>query len=530
MYNLILPPKYGGIFILPMIVYGTDSSVLANASGGLPIIAPPAEMPAVPVTNISPPPFPCPLSWPSVTAENSQQGTAAWVISSSETTTNDGNPAAYLTKVSARCGDTVDLRVSSGKPVSVVAYRMGYYNKLGAREIWRQDNVPTVVQPAATIGGTVNGHNAYMVSADNWSKTLTLQIDQNWVPGTYLIRVSDGTKATYAPLTVRDDTGTQHALLLQQATTTWAAYNEWGGRSFYTATNPSWRLSFNRPYREAQGSGQFLQLEQGMVFWLESQGIDVTYWTDQDLDEFGGQIPARARNLMIPSHDEYYSLGMRASLSQAIDSGINVASMGANTAYREIAFTSAARRYWEADRSVDYEATWRFRGDAYASQPLLGAEYICPLPGSTLVTGNTWLFNGVTPGTSIPGFIAGEIDRLDPGLYQHPGIQTLFAGSGDCRGTRGIEPVTITAFTAPSGAHVFNASLFTFSCYLNQRCPVGYTVTAPSNASQQVVHTMTKNVLDWIDPSLQLLTETTVAPDASAKAPPLTIQVDPGTG
>jgi hypothetical protein len=62
-----------------------------------------------------------------------------------------------------------------------------------------------------------------MVSAKNWSTTLTVTIDDKWVPGTYLFKITDGTYSTYAPLTVRDDTGTKHDILIQQATTTWAA-------------------------------------------------------------------------------------------------------------------------------------------------------------------------------------------------------------------------------------------------------------------------------------------------------------------
>ena len=46
-----------------------------------------------------------------------------------------------------------------------------------------------------------------MVSAANWTTTLTIPVTRDWVPGVYLIRIDDGTYATYAPLTVRDDSG-----------------------------------------------------------------------------------------------------------------------------------------------------------------------------------------------------------------------------------------------------------------------------------------------------------------------------------
>ena len=60
-------------------------------------------------------------------------------------------------------------------------------------------------------------------------------MDGSYTPGTYLAKITDKAgKYTYVPFTVRDDTGSKHSLLLQQASTTWQAYNKYGGRSFYT--------------------------------------------------------------------------------------------------------------------------------------------------------------------------------------------------------------------------------------------------------------------------------------------------------
>jgi hypothetical protein len=474
-----------------------STGVLMSGSGTLALIAPPAPMPAVANTAFAPIPAGCPSGWPTTVAENAKLGTGQWAIPS----TMNGVLSAYLAEVSATCGDTVDLRVTSGNPVSIVAYRMGYYQGLGAREIWRQEDVATVVQPAPTTGGTANGHPLRMTSAANWSKTLSIPVTKDWVPGTYLIKVSDGAHATYAPLTVRDDTGRKHDLLIQQANTTWQAYNSWGGVSFYSGVDVgSGRLTFDRPYAEGQGSGQFLPLEQGLVFWAESKGLDVTYWTDNDLDEFGGQLPARAGTIYLPGHDEYYSLPMRAALSQAITRGVNVANLGANAAFRRITFTDSSRRAWDIDRyTAGFDSTtWRYLGDGYASQPLLGAEYICADLGHTLTTGSSWMFSGITAGTAVPGFLAGEIDYVWPGLYNHPGMSVVASGTGICRTNGRAAPVHATAFTAPSGARVFNGSSFAYGCFLVRRCPANWNIPTPSVASQQAVAIMLSNVTEWV--------------------------------
>ncbi|GAA1602754.1 hypothetical protein GCM10009789_65930 [Kribbella sancticallisti] len=509
-YGVVLS-KYGGVFALGVSARTSTGIVLTTGAGNLSLIAPPAAMPAVAVAGFAAVPPGCPTVWPSTTTENAKTGSGAWVIPASM----NGKLAGYLSKVSATCGDTLDLKVTSGNPVSVVAYRMGYYQGLGGREVWRAEDVPTVVQPAPTTGGTANGKDLRMTTAAHWTKTLSIDIDADWIPGTYLLKISDGTFASYAPLTVRDDTGTKHDLMIQQATATWEAYNSYGGVGFYSGlTTGSGRVTSERPYNEGQGSGQFLTLEQGLVFWAESKGLDVTYWTNHDLDMLGGQLPARAGTIFLPAHDEYFSMGMRASLSQAMNRGVNVANLGANTAYRLIKFTDETRRAWDIDRYTDgyTSTTWRYLGDAYASQPLLGGEYICPVTASTLTTGTSWMFDGITPGTTLPGFVAGEIDFVWPSLYKHPGMSVIASATSACRSNGKAAPMQTTTFTMPSGARILNGSTFAYGCFLVGRCPSNWTVPAPPASSQQAAGTIVANITEWVSRGqIQVPSDTTAA-------------------
>jgi len=512
---------YGGNLTLQMSARTGTGGILMSGRGTIALIAPPATMPAVSMTS----PFPnvapgCPSTWPTTAQENAKPGSSAWVI---PTSTLSDDFKAYLSEVSAACGDTVAIKVDSGRPVSIVAYRMGYYAGLGAREVWRRDNVPTVQQPAPIVGGTdAQGNNLNMVSAKNWSTTLRIAIDDTFVPGTYLFSISDGTYATYAPLTVRDDGGTKHDVLIQQGTTTWAAYNTWGGYSFYRPRDTgSARLSFDRPY-DGDGSGQYLQLEHGLAYWAESKNLDVTYWTDNDLDQFGAQVPLRAKNLFLPGHDEYYTPTMRAALSQAIDRGTNIANLGANTVYRRMWFTDDSRREWDIDRFTDgyYSTLWRNLGDAYASQPLLGAEYRCALPGDPMTTGSSWLYEGITPGTTIPGFIAGEVDRVDPNLYRHPSLAVVGSGVGTCRGTTITTPMHITTYTAASGARVFNGSSFAYGCFAGGSCASSWTVPNPPIASQRAVGLMLANITKWVSKGTVVVSSTMEAAATPMKVKP----------
>jgi hypothetical protein len=207
---------------------------------------------------------------------------------------------------------------------------------------------------------------------------------------------------------------------------------------------------------------------------------------------------------------------------------VNVASLGANAAFRRITFTDSTRRAWDIDRyTAGLDSTiWRYLGDGYASQPLLGAEYICADLGSQLTTGSSWLFGGIPSGTVVPGFLAGEIDYVWPGLYKHPTLSVVAGGTGTCRTNGRAVPVHATAFTAPSGARVFNGSTFAYGCFLVRRCPSNWDIPAPPVTSQQVVATMLANITTWVGRGTIQLPANTAAATLRVGVPKEAIAID----
>jgi hypothetical protein len=107
------------------------------------------------------------------------------------------------------------------------------------------------------------------------------------------------------------------------------------------------------------------------------------------------------------------------------------------------------------------------------------------------------VFQGVPAGTAVPGFLAGEIDNVWPGLYKQPGLSIVASGTGTCRTNGKAVPMHATRFTAASGARVFNGSTFAYGCFLVRRCPSNWTVPTPSAASQGTVATMVANITEW---------------------------------
>jgi hypothetical protein len=455
---------------------------------------------------------PCAASWGTdyITEENAKPGTPGWQIEPSSF--DPAKLSAYSGKDSYTCGEIVYLRVhcTSSPWITAEVFRMGYYGGIGARLVWATEgNSLGGAQPAPVIvQGRVASQPQQMVDAGTWFLSVGIRVDGSFTPGTYLVKISDKTgMATYVPFTVRDDTGTRHALLLVQATTTWQAYNKFGGRSFYT-TPGSASLTFNRPYIEGQGSGQYLSLEYGLVYWLEKNNYDVGYWTDMDLHFRPTEVASRADTLILPAHDEYYSPAMRDGVVGAIAEGINLVSFGANQIFRQIRPNSTGSQFevYERWSAWPYSTTWRHRGRDLHEQAILGAEYGCPSNGS-VTTDSNWLWSGVTPGTTLEGFVNGENDWVHP-ISESPipdGTEILHTAPLDfCKISSEPRRMDIVARTdADSGARVFGGSTFAYSPFLIGSAPDNWRWGNPqqplviSDEDAAVVGQVVANVLSW---------------------------------
>jgi hypothetical protein len=444
-----------------------------------------------------------------ISAENAKTGTPGWQIQPASF-----NPAflsAYSGKDSYACGELVYLRVDAASSpfIGAEVYRMGYYGGIGARKIWSTEGSALGgKQPAPVIvQGSVSSQPQNMVDASSWSLNLGIRVDGNYTPGTYLVKITDRVgHYTYVPFTVRDDTGTKHSMLLQQASTTWQAYNKYGGRSFYTVPGSA-RLTFNRPYLEGQGSGQYLSLEYGLVYWLEKNNYDVTYWTDMDLHARPAEVNARTSALVLPAHDEYYSPQMRAGVIDTINDGVNLVSFGANQMYRQIRPNTAGSQFEVYERWTDWPAstTWRYRGRSYHEQAILGAEYGCRSNG-TVTTDTNWVWSGVAPGTRLEGFVNGESDWMHPSSQAPIPAGTTILNTSPldfCAISSEPRRMDIVARTDASGARVFGGSTFAYSCFLIASCPTNWNVGSPqqplvvSNDDSVAVGKVVANVLSW---------------------------------
>jgi hypothetical protein len=147
--------------------------------------------------------------------------------------------------------------------------------------------------------------------------------------------------------------GKNTKILLQLASNTYNAYNNWGGFSLYAynglAKNQGSRVSFDRP-----GGSQFGTWELPFVQWAERNGYELDYAVNSDL-EFRPELLAHYRLVLSVGHDEYWSGPMRDHLEKFIADGGNVAFFSGNSVCWQVRSEDNGRALtcWKQNFSLD---------------------------------------------------------------------------------------------------------------------------------------------------------------------------------
>ena len=427
-----------------------------------------------------------------IQTENAQAGTANWRLQDAPYPTSAQSYAGLVTSIdgytveqSVAPGGTVQLHVAVATPdlrYRIRVYRLGWYGGTGAR---RKACLPSpdcfedragVVQPATPpVMDPVTGE----VRAD-WPVTDTIAVGSDWVSGYYvaMLELTTGPAAgtaRWVPFVVTAP-GSRSAAMVQVPSTTWLAYNGWGGKSTYDNKSANGihanKVSFARPYWAAEY--HLFDYEYPLVRYLERQGFDLSYATDVDVH----RAPSQLRNhklIVVAGHDEYWSKEMRDGFDAARDAGVNLANMGANNGYWQVRFENDEQTMVSYKTTADpfpdaNRKTLRFR-DLPSARPecrLWGVQYELSdafdgvKRDYTVVDGtNPWFTGtGLTSGSVVPGVVGYEWDLLTPGC-QTPPLTQLFHWS-DQNGL-GKPDADAVMYTAPSGARVFSSGSIQFS-------------------------------------------------------------------
>ncbi len=429
-----------------------------------------------------------------IVAENALPGERDWQLTRVRLDKTGGfrSPLieGYCSRQSVSAGETIEFKVSTNPPVDfqLEIFRLGYYGGAGARKLTTIGPLRGTTQPDPEIG-------PQRLRECRWTTSTSLTIPDDWRSGVYLGRLStltddDGTGYTqsYVVFVVRDKRPCD--VLFQVSDNTWQAYNRWpDDYSLYTdprgAHAANVAVSFDRPYGkyaqifespQSVGSGEFLLWEFPLCYWLEQHGYDVSYCANVDL--LDPAEPRRAKAFLSVGHDEYWDVRQYDALKGAVDAGVNLLFLSANTAYMVSPFEpnaagQANRTIWRktpfgalSEREIEvYGHTMGPFPEPGPDEGLLigarsivpangGADWICTKP-------EHWIFEGtgMRRGERVPGLVGWEFHG-DPA--EIAGLEVV--GEGNVRNAKGLQARwTSTIYPGPKGNFVFNASTIWWS-------------------------------------------------------------------
>ncbi len=267
----------------------------------------------------------------------------------------------YCWPQSIASGGTVALHLSSpgGRDVHVEIARVGY-----RREVVWADTVPTGDHP--------NPLDAFSHGC-NWPAAVAVTAADEWRSGYYEVQLTvdiDGhARRDHAFFVVRPPADSANTILLQLATNTWHAYNDFGGRNLYTGsthaalqrpmargylhkpagagrrvatTNPpdpdmNTHVGYLRRHHLSAyaGSAGWPDWELPFLAWAEREGYGIDVVTNADLEDHP-RLVERYQLLLSVGHDEYWSGPMRDTVEGFIARGGNVAFFSGNTAFWQV--------------------------------------------------------------------------------------------------------------------------------------------------------------------------------------------------
>lgn len=258
-------------------------------------------------------------------------------------------------------GGTVALHLSSpgGRDVHVEIARVGH-----RREVVLSDTVPAEFHPTPL--------NAFSHGCD-WPAAAVFTAADDWRSGYYEVVLTvdiDGKRRRdHAFFVLRPPADSPNTILLQLATNTWHAYNDFGGRNLYTGsthaalqrpmalgylhkpegagrrvatTNPPDRdmnthVGYLRRHHLSgyAGSAGWPDWELPFLQWAEREGFGIDVVTNADLEDHPRLVDGY-RLLLSVGHDEYWSGPMRDTVEGFIRNGGNVAFFSGNTAFWQV--------------------------------------------------------------------------------------------------------------------------------------------------------------------------------------------------
>ncbi|MBH8555782.1 DUF4082 domain-containing protein [Nostocaceae cyanobacterium CENA357] len=489
--------------------------------------------------------------------ENLKPGTENWL----ETNYASGlEIAAFMSAESINKGESIDIKANVLTPgdIRVEVYRLGYYGGVGGRLVQTADNISAIKQ---SISNELVDSQTQLVRY-NWAKTYTITTNDTWVTGCYMVKLTDKNtnKQCLAFFILRDD-ALESDVIYKFGFATHLAYNTFSydganRKSTYSGGERALQITHDRPWVANTfdigiGNSNPLRWEVNTIRWLEKNSYRISYCGGQDIDKQGSNLVKKYRVFMNSGHDEYWSFNEYKAIKEAIEAGVNVVSLSANTCYWNIKWDTDYRTadlYKKNDPlaggvvdnyiedTFNIPPTYRFR-----DQELLGKTFDgCQIKGECGLLGvgyigdigniyggydltvkkedNLFRGTGLTVGSKLSKLLGYEWDHIDPDPLAQPQIKMgtpnfldsiifestipdSIPGSSNIYQSflgelpsEAVQTAHGVYFTAPSGAKVFSVGSIQTSWGLDSW---GVSPARESTAYQRVIYNVFEDMGVW---------------------------------
>ena len=332
-------------------------------------------------------------------------------------------------------------------------------------------NSPTVWGPATVKGALQRLPRDYREAGCGWAPATTIPVADTWQSGVYAVQgvCSDGWTHR-VPFVVRPKRPTAPVAFLLPSTT-YNAYNAWGGHNQYTGGQVGVQrtVTFHRPSDQNQTApagviNHTLYSDLILLRWMTSQGIAYDCYDDGDLNADPSWL-AHYTALVVGSHPEYWTGQMRQQVVSYLNAGGRLICTGGNAFFEEVAFSADGNA---VTFRTPTGARNTFRSSGLPEEQILGvdhstATYMTFAPYRVLrdhpILAGTGLTAGSLFGSSgYNGAASGwEVDRRQGYPGEATDAQVIAVGQNS---TGGAEMVFRTT---PSGGWVFTASSIAFN-------------------------------------------------------------------
>lgn len=245
----------------------------------------------------------------------------------------------YPSAISTPQGGSVGIQVSTTWPdYTATILRLAPSGASGA---------PVTAVPATSYSGRFQQlPTGYRSAGCGWSTDFTVSPTSTWASGVYTARLNSPAGNQHDVVFVVRPQTPQNKIAVLLPTSTYHAYNTWGGHDQYTLGEDTTQrvMSLLRPSNSTTTAAtgfisHTLYSDLLLLDWMTANNIAFDVYSDGDIDATGSTWLSSYKALVLCSHPEYWTQTARQNVINYTSAGGRVIATGGNCIYEEVSYS-----------------------------------------------------------------------------------------------------------------------------------------------------------------------------------------------